>query len=242
MATEDKRVFVVSRDDNWLRNSREIVTAIGFSIETFSSFNELVQGVASYEGEGCVLIDFAMDNMNSAAMNSRMIEANVALPAVIVVSDSDASAAKQEIVGITFGIILKSISPTQFRSALEEAFGHQKYVQHQVAVQRNYRRLTNLTERERSIVDLVVDGAPNKKIATNLGLSIKTIERVRQSAYRKLDVRSTAEMTKVVILGDLHDIVCIDRVEHTETDTDSTPVIAPLIPPPMGLSRNFVNG
>ncbi len=38
-------------------------------------------------------------------------------------------------------------------------------------------------------------------------VSVKTIERERQKAYRQLNVRSTAEMTRVVILGSLHDVV-----------------------------------
>ncbi len=108
-------------------------------------------------------------------------------------------------------MITRPIDPNSIREAIDAAMNSQKIVGHQFAVERNHRRLLTLDERERSIVDLAVDGAPNKQIANRLGLSVKTIERIRKNAYRKLDVRSTAEMTRAVILGGLHDIVLPNR-------------------------------
>ena len=245
MNIENKFVFIISNDENWIRNTREIVSAIGYAIESFNSMDEFLAVAKEFKGVGCACIDLRTDQLNCASMNSRMIEADVALPTIVVVGETELDIAKKETIGLSFGIISKTISPTGFRGALDAAFARQKLVKHQVSVQRNYRRLTNLTDRERSIVDLVVDGAPNKRIATHLGLSIKTIERVRQSAYRKLDVRSTAEMTKVVILGDLHDIVSIETPMAETSQDQSAPgtPIAPVVPPPMGLTRNiFITG
>lgn len=253
MTLQSKSVFIVSRDESWVRSSREIISAIGYSIQVFGSLQEYMMAAKMHSGIACACIDFGMDQMNCATMNNEFIQAGIAFPVLMVASESDMDLVAQEIGGMQFGSIAKTIPPTRFRVAMDEAFGRQKLVEHQVAVQRNHARLENLTERERAIVDLVVDGAPNKKIATHLGLSIKTIERVRQSAYRKLDVRSTAEMTKVVILGDLHDIVCENSAPmiasvpmqapiNMGSLPPVSPVNAPLIPPPMGLSRGVVPG
>ena len=73
----------------------------------------------------------------------------------------------------------------------------------QAAVPDMARQLSELSDRERRIVHLAAEGAPNKQIAKIIGLSVKSIERIRRDAYRKLGVRSTAEMTRVVLLGSL---------------------------------------
>lgn len=52
---------------------------------------------------------------------------------------------------------------------------------------------TPLTPRERDVLRAVVDGAPNKVIATRLGVSVATVERHLSNLYRKLDVGGRAE-------------------------------------------------
>ena len=60
------------------------------------------------------------------------------------------------------------------------------------------RKLATLADRERRIIDLAAEGIPNKAIATQLGVSIKTVEKNRRNAYHKLSVTSTAEMASLV--------------------------------------------
>ena len=57
----------------------------------------------------------------------------------------------------------------------------------------------DLTDRQREILKLIIDGTANKKIADILNLSIKTVEFHRARLMAKLGVRSVAEMTKVAL-------------------------------------------
>jgi DNA-binding NarL/FixJ family response regulator len=56
-----------------------------------------------------------------------------------------------------------------------------------------------LTERQREIVQLIVEGRGNKEIADVLHLSVKTIEFHRARIMLKLGVRTVAELTKVAL-------------------------------------------
>ena len=58
--------------------------------------------------------------------------------------------------------------------------------------------LDSLTDRENCVLDLLVTGQSNKKIAETLTLSPKTIERHRSSIMRKLSVRSFANLVQIV--------------------------------------------
>jgi len=56
-----------------------------------------------------------------------------------------------------------------------------------------------LTSREMEVLQLVAEGAANKQIAAELGISIKTVEKHRQRLMDKLDIHDTAGLTRHAI-------------------------------------------
>ena len=60
-----------------------------------------------------------------------------------------------------------------------------------------------LSARERSVVQLIAEGHSNKKIASILNLSVKTVESHRETARHKLDLRSTADLVRYAIRNHL---------------------------------------
>jgi FixJ family two-component response regulator len=65
------------------------------------------------------------------------------------------------------------------------------------------KKLETLSELERSILTLLVDGTPNKNIATYTKLAIRTVEKYRRIVFDKLSVDSAAEATRVWVLANL---------------------------------------
>jgi DNA-binding NarL/FixJ family response regulator len=62
------------------------------------------------------------------------------------------------------------------------------------------RRQTNpLTTRETEVLQLIAEGKPNKQIAAELALSIKTIEKHRQCLMNKLNIHDIAGLTRYAI-------------------------------------------
>jgi DNA-binding NarL/FixJ family response regulator len=59
--------------------------------------------------------------------------------------------------------------------------------------------VARLTPREQEVLRLIACGQPNKEIAFNLGLSIKTIEKHRQAAMDKLNIHDIAGLTRYAI-------------------------------------------
>ena len=63
-------------------------------------------------------------------------------------------------------------------------------------------QIRRLSRRELQVVQLVSSGLANKSIALELDISVKTIEKHRANASRKLGVGSTAEMVRLTVLAD----------------------------------------
>ncbi len=61
------------------------------------------------------------------------------------------------------------------------------------------RESAELTDRQREILQLIIDGKANKEIADILHVSVKTVEFHRARLMTKLGVRSVAELTKVAL-------------------------------------------
>lgn len=63
-------------------------------------------------------------------------------------------------------------------------------------------QIRRLSRRELQVVQLVSFGNANKAIASELAISVKTIEKHRANATRKLGVSSTAELVRLAVLAD----------------------------------------
>lgn len=76
-------------------------------------------------------------------------------------------------------------------------------------------QIRRLSRRELQVIQLVANGMANKSIALELEISVKTIEKHRANASRKLGVGSTAEMVRLTVLAD-HEIEVVNRIPSSD--------------------------
>lgn len=62
----------------------------------------------------------------------------------------------------------------------------------------------SLTDREREVLDQVVEGHTNKEVALEMGISPRTVEVHRSAAMKKLGARNTAELVRIVVGSSRH--------------------------------------
>ncbi|MCX6897705.1 MAG: response regulator transcription factor [Verrucomicrobia bacterium] len=61
------------------------------------------------------------------------------------------------------------------------------------------KRVARLSSREMEVLQLIAEGEPNKQVAGELGISIKTVEKHRQSLMQKLNIHDVAGLTRYAI-------------------------------------------
>jgi DNA-binding NarL/FixJ family response regulator len=106
------------------------------------------------------------------------------------------------------GYLLKSDAKRLLLTAVETVAEHKPFFTGMVSETLLQFFLTKcrdspLTARERSVVQLIAEGHTNKKIASILNLSVKTVETHRAAAHRKLNLRSTADLVRYAIRNQL---------------------------------------
>lgn len=200
-------IYTASKDATWLAKVGQAAQSENCRFQTSSSITSLINQAASDQNVACVFVDYDPRIQQWTSIEQLMFERNVTAPVVLVLDDSTGLSASEAVARIAHVVAINTMEPHEIVETMRDAVALQSLVSHQFDVLRCHRLYQSLPDRQRQIVDFVVEGAPNKQIATKLKVSVKTIERERQKAYRQLNVRSTAEMTRVVILGSLHDVV-----------------------------------
>lgn len=97
--------------------------------------------------------------------------------------------------------------PGMFSPTGNDELAYRHWVARRDAARQQIRRLSR---RELQVVHLVSSGHANKSIAMELQISVKTIEKHRANAARKLGVNSTAEMVRLTVLAD-HEAATAER-------------------------------
>jgi len=109
------------------------------------------------------------------------------------------------------GYVVKQAAPAELISAIHDVYRGEFFLspsiskmvikeyihQAKTRVEKdNYNKLTNC---EREVLQLIVEGHPNREIAKLQYVSIKTVETHRTHLMDKLDIHSTVELTKYAI-------------------------------------------
>ena len=80
---------------------------------------------------------------------------------------------------------------------MRSTIGGQEFAVLAFPVREPARALDSLTEAERAVATLVIDGLSNAEIATRRGTSVRTVANQLQSLYRKLNVASRLELARL---------------------------------------------
>lgn len=203
MDTSDTRlVFVVDDDASvrealvWLLGTRGVRAAPFDGAQAFQD-HVLTQGIGT--GPRCLLLDVRMPGLSGLALFDWLLERQLPgrMPIIFLTGHADVPTAVDCVKRGAYDFCEKPYSDNalvdRVEGALEQsaqglAQGHQDT--HQLE--------QDLTERERDVMRLVMEGLPNKRIADRLHISVRTVEVHRARVFDKMNVRSAVELVNRV--------------------------------------------
>jgi two-component system response regulator DctR len=122
-----------------------------------------------------------------------------ALPVIFLTGHGDVPTAVAAVKRGAFDFVEKPFSDNALVDRIEQALQHSEAAIRARHLHRaRLKRLAELTEREREVMQLVVDGLPNKLIADALDISVRTVEVHRARIFDKMKVRSALELAKLL--------------------------------------------
>jgi two-component system response regulator DctR len=200
----DASVFIVDDDAGvrdalaWLLRSRRLLSSVYASAEDFEA--ALADGFRP-EQPCCLLLDVRMPGMSGLALFDRLAERRLVqvMPVIFLTGHADVPTAVDMVKRGAFDFCEKPFSDNALVDRVEEALRLSGEVlaaeRHRHALQH---RLDELTERERDVMRLVARGLPNKLIADELAISVRTVEVHRARVFDKMEVKSAVELANLL--------------------------------------------
>ena len=168
-------------------------------MRTFASAKAFLEGYHPDE-EGCVVVDVRMPGMSGLELQRKLAETAGHLPIIIITGHGDIHMAVDAMKAGAFDFIEKPFDDQLLLDLVQKAVEKSlEAAQGQALREEIARRLDLLTPREHEVLDLVMLGEPNKRIALTLGICEKTVEAHRAKVMEKTQARSIAELIKMVI-------------------------------------------
>jgi two-component system response regulator DctR len=200
----DATVFIVDDDASvrealaWLLRSRRLPSESFAGAQQFDAM--LQQGVPG-AGPYCLLLDVRMPGMSGLALFDKLLARGLAdvMPVIFLTGHADIPTAVDLVKRGAFDFCEKPFSDNALVDRIEQALKRSAAV---LAARNDklmlQRRLTELTERERAVMRLVIEGLPNKLIADQLDISVRTVEVHRARVFDKMEVKSAVELANLV--------------------------------------------
>jgi len=150
---------------------------------------------------GCILLDVRMPGQSGLALFETLIGNGLAhtWPVIFLSGHADVPTAVDSVKRGAFDFFEEPFSDNALVDRVAQALA---LSQARLALRRQsaglVTRLADLTERERDVLRLVVEGLPNKLIASQLDISVRTVEVHRARVFEKMDVKSAVELANLL--------------------------------------------
>jgi two-component system CheB/CheR fusion protein len=198
-------IFVVD-DEGAVREAlRELLQEEGWAVEVYASGEAFLEAYRPGR-EGCLVIDARMPRMSGLELLERLKAGGGGPPAIMITGHADIRLAVRAMEAGAMAFLEKPVQYDELIANIERAL---ELTRDSAALsslrEAAARRIAGLTARQRQVVEMVVEGNPNKEIAYVLGISQRTVESHRAAAMKKIGARTLSELIHLTIAGSPHD-------------------------------------
>ena len=191
--------YVVDDDESIRTLWRWLMESHGIAVKTFATASEFIESYRSGSA-GCLVLDLRLPGMSGLELQEYLNGRGIEIPIVFVTGYGDVPAAVSALKGGAVDFIQKPFSHREVLAIIANAFQRDAELRDKRARQsRIAGRLATLTEREREVLQRIIEGKPNKIIASELDISVKTVEFHRAKVMEKAGVDSVAELVQVAM-------------------------------------------
>lgn len=185
-----------------------LLSTFEFVEKTQSALNYIeLKEVLNKESFDVLLLDIHFGKHDGREIIGEIKQLVPGMKIIALTSHSDSVTIKSSVNAGFDGYLLKIDSRDDIEKALKAVINNEKYfspkTQQVYFETHTTKNKVELTEREREILQLIVQEKTTKEIAEQLCLSEKTVETHRGSIMLKLDVRNIAGMVKKAIMQGL---------------------------------------
>ena len=191
-------VCILDDDAAVLGFLKMVIQQQGFEVRAFQDPQSLNQEQAA--APDCLIVDWQLQGADGLQVISDCQDRWPETSMILISGQATIPVAVTAMRQGVLTVLEKPVSPENLRREVNAAVlatAERRKAQDKQQQARSL--LATLTDNERQVLEMLVQGTANKRMATQMDLSMRTIEKYRASVFNKLGVQSAAEATQVWI-------------------------------------------
>jgi two-component system, LuxR family, response regulator FixJ len=202
-----RTVHIVDDDDDVRESASLLLESLGYSVFTYPSGVDFLEKLDATM-PACILLDIHMPHMDGIEVQRRLAERGVTSPVIVLTGQGDISIAVQAMKNGAFEFLEKPYLNEVLIEATGDAFAKlEANTEDRAMTARARAGVAKLTNREMQVMSGLLAGLPNKLIAYELDISVRTVEIYRANVMEKLDARSLSMAVRVALAAGLAPLV-----------------------------------
>jgi FixJ family two-component response regulator len=191
-------VYVVDSDVSVRHALGRLISSVRLQVKVFGTAREFLQWQRP-DAPSCLILDVRLADLNGLDLQRQLVDAGIHVPIIFVTSHGDVSMSVKAMKAGAVDFLTEPYRDQDVLDAIHLGLERDRVHRARDAEINDLRRcFGSLTRRERDVVTMVASGAPNKHIADRLGVSENTVKAHRRQAMDKMQVRSLAELVKMM--------------------------------------------
>lgn len=190
----DATVFVVDDDDAVCNSLRWLFESVRLKVETFSTANDFL---AAYQAprRGCLVLDVRMPGMSGLDFLERLDHLKVDLPVIMLTGHGDIPMTVRAMKSGAVDFFQKPFNNQLLLDSVQLAIERHVAANAEQQMQsESISAFALLSDREMQVARLIAKGKANKVIASELDVSVRTVETHRAKIMSKLKISTVAEL------------------------------------------------
>jgi two-component system response regulator FixJ len=203
MLSEGATVHVIDDDDAVRHSLAFLLRSAKIDVVTYESAAAFL-GIVLTVKAGCVITDVRMPDISGIDLLRRLRELKIGVPVIVITGHGDVPLAVEAMKIGAVDFFEKPFDDEMLLASVRAALNKQESDRKRQSERADIDgRLATLSKRERDVLEGLVAGRANKRIAFDLGISPRTVEIYRANLMTKMQAASLSELVRMAIVAEI---------------------------------------